>query len=158
MGCKTYSFLAVSHGIKDSSDFYLQFSSWLFLPLSLPALNNFCFSLITRKVWTRLFPLGQPVNDYKGTIQKILQIADPRLILILFPPEACWTWCFSILSWHTCFWNPKLIMSYIHFQQLPLKYQRLSKRFLSGRRYFTKCIKPQGLDPGNPTFQPQCNC
>lgn len=80
-GCETYSFLAGSHGIKDSSDFYLQFSSWLFLPLSIPALNNFFFSLITREVWARLFPLGQPVNDYKDTFQKILQIVYPRLIL-----------------------------------------------------------------------------
>lgn len=55
MGYKPHSFLAVNHGIKDSNDFNSKIPLDFFFPLSMPALNNFCFSLITRSLSQIIF-------------------------------------------------------------------------------------------------------
>lgn len=151
------SFLAVNHGIKDSSDFYLQFSSWLFLPFSMPALKKFFSPLITRR-------LGQ-ITSFETTCQWFARTqfktsckrCSQGSFWSYFPlkraegKQDASPFCLGICASGIL----KLRMNNMYFSVTRLKTSKtLSEAFWVEDTTGWICIEPQGLASQTPTSPP----
>lgn len=146
--------------MKDSNDFNSNIPLDFFFPLSMPALNNFCFSLITRSLSPIIFfgttcQWMQGYNSKHSTNSVLmahswshfhLKLAEEKHDASPFSLGICAS---GIL---------KLRMTYIYFSITMLKMSKTPKGFWMEENTSWICIKLHGLDPETPTFQPACTC